>query len=62
MRGTSNKFQLTASMRYVNRHLGQNAFRFEGLKDLVAVEGYLTYGEDDSSIVEEGVLVTYRVA
>ncbi len=28
------KFRLTANMRFVNRHLGDNAFKFEGLKDL----------------------------
>ena len=28
------KLRLTVSMRYVNRHLGQKAFKFEELKDL----------------------------
>ncbi len=28
------KFRLTVNMRYVNRHLGNKAFKFEGLKDL----------------------------
>ena len=32
-RGT-NKFRITVNMRYVNHHLGQKAFKFEGLKDL----------------------------
>jgi len=32
-RGTD-KLRLTVSMRYVNRHLGQKAFKFEELKDL----------------------------
>ena len=32
-RGT-NKFPLTVNMRYVNRHLGQKAFKLEELKDL----------------------------
>ena len=30
----TNKFRLTVNMRYVNRHLGKKAFKFEGLKDL----------------------------
>jgi hypothetical protein len=30
----TNKFGLTVNMRYVNRHLGNKAFMFEGLKDL----------------------------
>ena len=29
-----NKFRLTVNIRDVNRHLGQKAFEFEGLKDL----------------------------
>jgi hypothetical protein len=33
-RGTS-KFRLTVNMRYVNRHLGKNVFKFEGLRNLV---------------------------
>ena len=32
-RGTD-KFRLTVNMRYVNKHLGKKAFKFEGLKDL----------------------------
>jgi hypothetical protein len=28
------KFRLTVNIRIVNRHLGDKAFRFEGLKDL----------------------------
>jgi hypothetical protein len=28
------KFRLTVNMRYVNKHLGKKAFKFEGLKDL----------------------------
>ena len=32
-RGT-NKFRLTASMRYVNMHLVKKVLKFEGLKDL----------------------------
>ncbi len=31
-RGT-NMYRLTVNMRYVNRHLGKKAFKFEGLKD-----------------------------
>ena len=30
----TNKFMLTINIRYVNRHLGSKAFKFEGLKDL----------------------------
>ncbi len=30
------KFRLTVNMRYVNRHLGNKVFKFEGLKDLTA--------------------------
>jgi hypothetical protein len=30
----TNKFRLTVYMRYVNRHVGNKAFKFEGLKDL----------------------------
>ena len=30
----TDKFRLTVNMRYVNRHLGRKAFKFEGLKDL----------------------------
>ncbi len=30
----TDKFRLTVNMRYVNKHLGKNAFKFEGLKDL----------------------------
>ena len=30
----ADKFKLTVNMRYVNRHLGNYAFIFEGLKDL----------------------------
>jgi hypothetical protein len=29
-----NKFRLMVNMKYVNRHLGQKAFKFEELKDL----------------------------
>ncbi len=32
-RGTD-KFRLTVNMRYVNKHLGEKAFKFERLKDL----------------------------
>jgi hypothetical protein len=32
-RGTD-KFRLVVNMRYVNKHLGKKAFKFEGLKDL----------------------------
>ncbi len=32
-RGTD-KFRLTVNMRYVNKHLGKKAFKFEGLKDM----------------------------
>ena len=32
-RGTD-KFRLTVNMRYVTKHLGKKAFKFEGLKDL----------------------------
>jgi len=28
------KFRLTVHVRYVNRHLGNKAFKFEGLKDI----------------------------
>ncbi len=28
------EFRLTVNMRYVNRHVGSKAFKFEGLKDL----------------------------
>ena len=30
----TDKFGLTVNMRYVNRHMGNKAFKFEGLKDL----------------------------
>jgi hypothetical protein len=30
----TNKFGLAVNMRYVNRHVGNKAFKFEGLKDL----------------------------
>ena len=30
----TDKFRLTVNMRFVNRHLGKKAFKFEGLKDL----------------------------
>ncbi len=29
----TDKFRLTVNMRHVNRHLGNNVFKFEGLKD-----------------------------
>ncbi len=37
-RGTD-KFRLTVNMRYVNKHLGKKAFKFEGLKDPADVAG-----------------------
>ncbi len=30
----TDKFRLTVNMRYVNKHLGEKAFKFERLKDL----------------------------
>ncbi len=30
----NDKFRLTVNMRYVNKHLGEKAFKFERLKDL----------------------------
>ncbi len=32
------KFRLTVNMRFVNRHLGDKAFKFEELKDLADLE------------------------
>ncbi len=37
-RGTD-KFRLIVNMRYVNKHLGENAFKFKGLKDLADLGG-----------------------
>jgi hypothetical protein len=56
------KFRLTVNMRYVNRHLGQKAFKFEGLKDLVVLAERWGGGEvGDHAVSYDMISKNYHV-